>query len=314
MKQLKRSYTRSARLLFAALLLLMIAGSVYDFQISSFLYPGKESSFGQFFAAFGELPAFLALICAGVLLFRHRGCLRKDWNVLFLIGAFGLVLGGIFLAVHEATDNVPAMPSWVPLLVTVFFAAICSAALLLVTNGAPGKTVIRFVLTLIFVCVGTMLLINIIKVPWGRARMRLIASTGNASYFTPWWKAGSALKNRLVAEGVSSDEFRSFPSGHTACAACAMLMILVPTICRRLHDKEKLFMAIGAAWTAVVAFTRLRMGAHFLSDVCVSSLLTIGLGALAVWLFYFNRPFFGRIWLFFSGEAAGKKQPVQKES
>ena len=44
MKQLKRSYTRSARLLFAALLLLMIAGSVYDFQISSFLYPGKESS------------------------------------------------------------------------------------------------------------------------------------------------------------------------------------------------------------------------------------------------------------------------------
>ena len=93
-----------------------------------------------------------------------------------------------------------------------------------------------------------------------------------------------------------------------------MLMILIPTICRRLHDKEKLFMAIGAAWTAVVAFTRLRMGAHFLSDVCVSSLLTIGLGALAVWLFYFNRPFFGRIWLFFSGEAAGKKQPVQKES
>ena len=314
MKQLKRSYVRSAWLLFALLLACMIAGSIYDFQISSFLYPGKESSFGQFFAAFGELPAFLALICAGVLLFRHRGCLRRDWNVLFLIGAFGLIFGGIFLSVHEATDNVPAMPAWVPLLVTVFFAALCSAALLLVTSGAQGKTVIRFVLTLIFVCVGTMLLINIIKVPWGRARMRLIASTGNASYFTPWWKAGSALKNQLVAEGVSSDEFRSFPSGHTACAACAMLMILVPTICRRLHDKEKLFMAIGAAWTAVVAFTRLRMGAHFLSDVCVSSLLTIGLGAFAVWLFYFNRPFFGRIWLFFSGEAAGKKQPVQKES
>lgn len=110
MKQLKRSYVRSARLLFALLLACMIAGSIYDFQISSFLYPGKESSFGQFFAAFGELPAFLALICAGVLLFRHRGCLRRDWNVLFLIGAFGLIFGGIFLSVHEATDNVPAMP------------------------------------------------------------------------------------------------------------------------------------------------------------------------------------------------------------
>ena len=91
MKQLKRSYACSARLLFALLLVCMIVGSVYDFQISSFLYPGKESSFGQFFAAFGELPAFLALICAGVLLFRHRGCLRRDWNVLFLIGVFGLI-------------------------------------------------------------------------------------------------------------------------------------------------------------------------------------------------------------------------------
>ena len=77
MKQLKRSYVRSARLLFALLLACMIAGSIYDFQISSFLYPGKESSFGQFFAAFGELPAFLALICAGVLLFRHRGLPEK---------------------------------------------------------------------------------------------------------------------------------------------------------------------------------------------------------------------------------------------
>ena len=267
MKQLKRSYTRSARLLFAALLLLMIAGSVYDFQISSFLYPGKESSFGQFFAAFGELPAFLALICAGVLLFRHRGCLRKDWNVLFLIGAFGLVLGGIFLAVHEATDNVPAMPSWVPLLVTVFFAAICSAALLLVTNGAPGKTVIRFVLTLIFVCVGTMLLINIIKVPWGRARMRLIASTGNASYFTPWWKAGSAL-----------------------------LVALLPTVPKLFKGKEKRLGLLGCLWTAIVAFSRLRMGAHFLTDVTMAWLVTLGLTALGVYLFYFNKKFFQFVW------------------
>ena len=54
MKQLKRSYVRSARLLFALLLACMIAGSIYDFQISSFLYPGKESSFGQFFALIEE--------------------------------------------------------------------------------------------------------------------------------------------------------------------------------------------------------------------------------------------------------------------
>ncbi len=296
MKQLKRTYTRSAWLLFALLLLCMILGSFFDFQISSAIYPGTESSFGQFFAAFGELPAFLALICAGVLLFRHRGCLRRDWNILLLIASAGLVLGGVFLAVHEATDNVPAMPVWVPLLVTVFFAALCAAALLLMTSGAQGKTVLRFVLTLIFVCVGTMILINVIKVPWGRARMRLIAATGNASYFSPWWKAGSALKNQLVAEGVSSDEFRSFPSGHTACAACAMLIGLLPTVSKRFRGKEKRLILAGCIWTLVVAFSRLRMGAHFLTDVTMAWLVTLGLTVLGVHLFYFNKKFFQFVW------------------
>ena len=314
MKKLKRTYTRCALTAALVLLVMLIAGSIWDLPISKFLYPGHESSIGQFFAAFGELPAFSLLAGCGVLLIVHRAKFRPELNIVILAFGVCLTLASIFLSVHEATDNVPALPMPVALLVTVFVDALMAAALLFLTRECQTKTILRFICTVIVVCVGIMLLINIIKVPWGRARMRLIYSTGNDTYFSNWWQAGTALKKKLVADGVSSDEFRSFPSGHTACAACAMLMILVPTICRRLHDKEKLFMAIGAAWTAVVAFTRLRMGAHFLSDVCVSSLLTIGLGAFAVWLFYFNRPFFGRIWLFFSGEAAGKKQPVQKES
>lgn len=74
-----------------------------------------------------------------------------------------------------------------------------------------------------------------------------------------------------------------------------MLLILLPTLYRRLHNKEKLFMAIGGVWTLAVAVSRLRMGMHFLSDVSVSSLLTIAMGAVAVWLFYFNKSFFNKI-------------------
>ena len=314
MKKLKRTYTRCALTAALVLLVMLIAGSIWDLPISRFLYPGHESSLGQFFAAFGELPAFALLAACGVLLIVHRAKFRPELNIVLLAFGICLTLASMFLAIHEATDNVPALPMPVALLVTVFIDALTAFALLFLTRECQTKTLLRFICTVLVVCVGIMLLINIIKVPWGRARMRLIVSTGNESYFSNWWQAGTALKKKLVADGVSSDEFRSFPSGHTACAACAMLMLLLPTLYRRLHDKEKLFMAIGAGWTLLVAFSRLRMGAHFLSDVAVSSLLTIGLGALAVWLFYFNRPFFGRIWLFFSGEAAGKKQPAQKES
>ena len=61
MKKLKRTYTRCALTAALVLLVMLIAGSIWDLPISKFLYPGRESSFGQFFAAFGELPAFLAM-------------------------------------------------------------------------------------------------------------------------------------------------------------------------------------------------------------------------------------------------------------
>ena len=130
MKKLKRTYTRCALTAALVLLVMLIAGSIWDLPISKFLYPGRESSFGQFFAAFGELPAFLAMTSAGVLLFFNRKRLRRSWNVLFLAASAVLVAGGIVLSIHEARDNVPAMPLWVAALVTVFAAALAGFLLL----------------------------------------------------------------------------------------------------------------------------------------------------------------------------------------
>lgn len=306
MKKFKQTCLRSARVIGAMLLLLMIVGSIWDLPISKFLYPGRESSFGQFFAAFGELPAFLAMTGAGVLLFFNRKRLRASWNVLFLAASAVLVLGGIVLSIHEARDNVPAMPLWVAALVTVFMAALTGFLLLLGTEGCQTKTLLRFICVLVFVSIGTMFLINVIKIPWGRPRMRLLFETGNESYFMPWWKLGGALKSRLVAEGVAADEFRSFPSGHTGCAACAMLALLLPSVCKRLRGRERLCLIVSAVWTAVVAVSRLMMGAHFLTDVTAATAITLGVAVLGVWLFYFNGKFFRAVWALVSENAGNK--------
>ena len=210
MKKLKRTYRRCALVVLAVLVILMVVGSFLDLQISKLLYPGHESSLGQFFAAFGELPAFLCFTCAGVLLFLIRGRLRRDWNVLFLIISALLVAFGLVMNIREACDNVPALPAWVAILVTVFAAAVAGAGVVLLTRQCPAKTVLRFLLTLVFVSFVTMVLINVIKIPWSRARMRLLVSTGNDTYFMPWWQLGGALKQRLVGEGISPDEFRYF--------------------------------------------------------------------------------------------------------
>ena len=126
MKKLKRTYRRCALVVLAVLVILMVVGSFLDLQISKLLYPGHESSLGQFFAAFGELPAFLCFTCAGVLLFLIRGRLRRDWNVLFLIISALLVAFGLVMNIREACDNVPALPAWGRLRKAVFF-FVCGA-------------------------------------------------------------------------------------------------------------------------------------------------------------------------------------------
>lgn len=302
MKRLKRTYSRCALWTLAALLLCMIAGSFFDLPLSKLLYPGHENSLGQFFAAFGELPAFLALTCSGCLLLVYRERINPSWSALTAVCGAALILMGLVLNIREASDNVPDMPVWVSILVTVFAAAATGAGIVYYARGASAKTVVRFVLTLVVVSIGTMFLINLIKVPWGRVRMRQIYKTSE-SYFTPWWQAGSTLKKKLMAEGVSSDEFRSFPSGHTACAACAMLIGLLPTLRKGKEKRTKLLFIVGCLWAAAVAISRIWMGAHFLTDVTMAWLIALGMCALCVHLFYFDKRFFAKLWRVLSTSA-----------
>ena len=160
MKKLKRTYTRCAGLTALVLLALLIAGSFADLPISRFLYPGHESSFGQFFAAFGELPAFALLASCGVLLIVRRGEFRPELHMILLAFGVCLIAGSVFLSIHEATDNVPALPTAVALLVTLFVDALAAFAFLFMTRGCQAKTLLRFLCTVIFVCVGIMLLIK----------------------------------------------------------------------------------------------------------------------------------------------------------
>lgn len=83
------------------------------------------------------------------------------------------------------------------------------------------------------------------------------------------------MKTKLMALGVASEEFKSFPSGHTGCATCALLLAALPLLSDRLKGKETMLLWIGVAFTIVVAFSRIIMGAHFLTDVTVGMSVTV---------------------------------------
>ena len=111
--------------------------------------------------------------------------------------------------------------------------------------------------------------------------MRMIAENGQV-VFAPWWSPGNADKAQLIAGGMDSEEFKSFPSGHVANAATLLLLVLLPKLRASLQSYGGILFWTAALWTSFVALTRIMMGAHFLTDTVVGWAITVGLGVLGL--------------------------------
>lgn len=248
------------------LLAMMGIGSIWDEPISCALY-NESNWFGMFFAAFGEYSAALGLVSAGSMLLAGHDRKNKRLAAIQCVSGAALVGFGTLLAAVLPTLYLPF-----PHAALYGIGALCSAAVVFVIlrlcRNADSKTVIRVALVVFISIFAEMLLVNLIKIPWGRARMRLVAQNPQA-YFMPWWQAGDELKKSLVAAGVAAEEFKSFPSGHTANASMLMLLALLPQIKPKLAQKQTLLFGIGFAWACLVAFSRIIMGAHYLTDTTV---------------------------------------------
>ena len=111
------------------------------------------------------------------------------------------------------------------------------------------------------------LIINgIFKEFWGRARPRDIVDFGGEALFT----------SPLVISEQCGDNC-SFPSGRVAAAAwCLAIALILPKPLRKLGIMLVFVMA------GVVAYTRIAMGAHFLSDTLFSLIIVVPL-VLYMW-------------------------------
>lgn len=103
------------------------------------------------------------------------------------------------------------------------------------------------------------IIVEVVKPLIGRARPRNIVEFGGHAGFTPLWQLSSECSSNC-----------SLPSGEAAAAAAGLsLLIFVPPK----HRQSAAILVTPVL--ALVAFNRVLFGAHFLSDVMVSWLLTM---------------------------------------
>jgi lipid A 4'-phosphatase len=108
--------------------------------------------------------------------------------------------------------------------------------------------------------IGPWLIVNgILKAFWGRARPRTLLDFGGDAVFSPvWWLSDQCQRNCSFVSGEAASAFWPFA-----------LVFLVR------KEWRSAVAAATLAFAVVVSFTRIAMGAHFLSDVLIGWLITL---------------------------------------
>ncbi|MCB1926385.1 MAG: phosphatase PAP2 family protein [Gammaproteobacteria bacterium] len=90
------------------------------------------------------------------------------------------------------------------------------------------------------------------------------------------WSLWDRVRPSVVAEGIAAPGFHSFPSGHTALSTFVYGFLVYLWIRRARHPAEKLFAAaLALIWVAIIAAGRIRLGAHWPSDIVGGFLVAV---------------------------------------
>ena len=128
---------------------------------------------------------------------------------------------------------------------------------------------------------GLLLVIPVIKDNMHRPRYRLI-SVMEEVRFHNWWEPCKEYNYLKDTYNIAKDNFKSFPSGHTAEASIPLVIITFLPLADGQFKKWQLPSFLGGcALVLLVAFARILAGAHFLSDVSMGATITLALTTIA---------------------------------
>ena len=249
----------------------IVLGSFLDLNISSAI-ASSNNGFGLTISAIGPTFGFAAVAAmgGGFIAFVIKGKYHIALKILFIVLAaccYGVAIyypGGEYFGINGFYK---AAPTWVGYLIVIIPEAAAMVGGYFLFRDCKNKNMwIVFCIIIVILLIALLGVIPMIKDNMHRPRYRLISTT--PIDFHNWWEPCKNYKELKELYHVASDDFKSYPSGHTAETS----ILLVPTTFLPLaHEKFKkyqlpVFIA-GGALVLLVGFARILAAAHFLSDV-----------------------------------------------
>lgn len=267
-----KKYKKEIIFFYVFAIAMMIIASFFDLKIDTILNNPTEP-ISLWFYATGEMPARLVLPLAGVVIFY-----LSEKTIAKLFGGVVCMGGSAYLGTHISNYMFKDENN---LAFGVAFGLGIGVITMLAGKYIKIPNVLKKPL-LIFAYAGIAVMaievgiVEVVKIFWGRPRFRAMKEIGDFSVFQQWYQFNGE-KYKPLFEGAfehPSNEVKSCPSGHTASAAVSFLAMLMPFCFDKFKNKTALCFSIGFIYTAIVAFTRMVLGAHFLSDVTIGAIIT----------------------------------------
>ncbi len=264
-----------------------IIGSFYDFQINEALF-SRNDTFSLIISVLGTVPGYcvLSFIAGGCL---YIGLKNKVPHIAWRIVAFFCVGAGAFCSVFFMGREffgpngfyfIGVHRAWGYLIALAPAVAVGFLGYYLTSKSNYEKLwLVYFIIALVYLLslVGG---VTVIKSIVHRPRFRSLGMVPDLDFHN-WWVPCKEYKDYLLYAqehniALIEEEFKSFPSGHAGTAATFMCFaIFLPYIDEKYDTASLVTYICGGLWYLLVSSARMRVGAHFLSDVSMGGLLCI---------------------------------------
>ncbi len=261
-----------------AFLALFIVGTFLDLQINTALYSNRNT-FGLVVSVIGTTPGYgmFAIMGGGFLSLFLKKEEYKTWmRVLFMVAVLGCLGASTYFAGREFFG--PNGFYWAAKSFWGYFISfpcmVCFTYLgYRLMRNVDNKNL--WILLLVAIAAFALALtggVTLFKVIFHRPRYRTIEYTPVPYY--AWYERCSNYKNYIEMYSLTSEEFKSFPSGHAAASMGVPLIAIFLPLVDEKYRKYRLPLFIGGlVFSLLVMFSRLLVGAHFLSDVSMGAML-----------------------------------------
>ena len=258
----------------------IIFGSFFDFSISSAIASPKNG-FGLTISAIGPTIGFaaVAVMGGGFIAFIIKGKYHIALKIMFGVLAAACIGVAIYYPAGEwfgINGFYGAAPEWVGYLVVILPEAAAVVGGYFLFKDIKNKNMwIIFCIIIGLLLTALLLVIPLIKDNMHRPRYRLLITTNEISFHN-WYEPFKEYAH--VKDYYPHDNFKSFPSGHTAETSILFVLVTFLPLADKKFEKYQLPLFIGSGCLVIlVALARILAAAHFLSDVSFGATIMITL-------------------------------------